>query len=173
MENYVVMPKADYEDILDATREKTGTTGLMVSSEVGTKIRSISSGGGGSFEDLSTELAAQEALLSSLGGALGALAPTIVISFGQVYWGESGEEYISASMSGSYSIDGGESISFDSVSSIEIPFVPIGSIIKVTTDRGSSWTNESGCTVDFDYDDWAYTITPTAEGASVMLYDSN
>lgn len=40
------MPKADYKDILNATREKTGNSALMLSHQVGANIRSISSGSG-------------------------------------------------------------------------------------------------------------------------------
>ena len=43
----VIMPRADWKDILDATREMTGETDLLLSGDVGSKIRSISSGGGG------------------------------------------------------------------------------------------------------------------------------
>lgn len=41
MSDCVVMPKADWEDILNATREKAGVTDLMLSSQVASKIRSI------------------------------------------------------------------------------------------------------------------------------------
>lgn len=44
--SYVIMPKADYKDILNATREKTGNSALMLSHQVGANIRSISSGSG-------------------------------------------------------------------------------------------------------------------------------
>lgn len=40
----VIMPGADYQDIVDATREKTGSTDLLKSGEVGAAIRSISGG---------------------------------------------------------------------------------------------------------------------------------
>lgn len=40
------MPEADYKDILNATREKTGNSALMLSHQVGANIRSISSGSG-------------------------------------------------------------------------------------------------------------------------------
>jgi hypothetical protein len=42
MNDFVVMPKADWEDVLNATREKANTDELMLSSEVGDKIRSLS-----------------------------------------------------------------------------------------------------------------------------------
>lgn len=45
MTDYVVMPKADYQDILDATREKTGKSNLLLSGEVGAEIRTIVFGG--------------------------------------------------------------------------------------------------------------------------------
>lgn len=44
--SYVIMPEADYKDILNATREKTGNSALMLSHQVGANIRSISSGSG-------------------------------------------------------------------------------------------------------------------------------
>lgn len=40
------MPEADYKDILNATREKTGNSALMLSHQVGANIRNISSGSG-------------------------------------------------------------------------------------------------------------------------------
>lgn len=47
MTDYVVMPKADYQDIVNATREKTGKSDLLKSGDVGAQIRGISVGGGG------------------------------------------------------------------------------------------------------------------------------
>lgn len=44
--SYVIMPEADYKDILNATREKTGNSALMLSHQVGANIRRISSGSG-------------------------------------------------------------------------------------------------------------------------------
>ena len=41
----VIMPGADYQDIVDATREKTGGTDLLKSGEVGAAIRGIKAGG--------------------------------------------------------------------------------------------------------------------------------
>ena len=168
MTEYAVMPMEDWQDVVDATREKTATSDMMVSSEVGAKIRSIASGGGSS-EDLSTELAAQEALLSSLGGALGALAPTITISFVSMEWGEYGEEYTPTTVSGSYSIDDGEVVSFDDAEHIVLPFVPLGKKITIYAELSNS-TDETGCTAEFNYDKYAMDVTPTSENASVKLY---
>lgn len=124
-------------------------------------------------EDLSAELTEQETRIYTLGEKLGALAPTIVISFAGMMWGEYGEEYYARRLSGSYSINGGESVSFSDVTSIALPFVPLGATVRVSADSCTSWTGTSGCEVDFSYDEWAFTIIPTAEGASVTLYDSN
>lgn len=42
MADYAVMPKADYLDACDAIREKTGSTDVIKSGEMGAKIRAIS-----------------------------------------------------------------------------------------------------------------------------------
>ena len=168
MTEYAVMPMADWQDVVDATREKAGASDLMVSSDVGPMIRSISSGGG-TAEDLTTELSEQESRIYALGGKLGALAPTITISFVSVEWGESGEEYIPTTVSGRYSIDGGEAVSFDDAEHIVLPFVPLGKKITIYAELSSS-TDETGCTAEFNYDKYAMEVTPTSENASVKLY---
>lgn len=48
MSKYVVMPKEDWEDILEATREKTGSTEPIKSGELSGKIRGL----GGSGDDI-------------------------------------------------------------------------------------------------------------------------
>lgn len=60
MADLVIMPKVDWQDILDATREKTGKTDLLLSDAVSTEIRSIAG------EDLTEELAEQEKLIAQL-----------------------------------------------------------------------------------------------------------
>ena len=44
MDDYVIMPQADYQDACDATREKTGGTELLKSGELGAAIRGIQTG---------------------------------------------------------------------------------------------------------------------------------
>ncbi|MBR2906595.1 MAG: hypothetical protein IKC26_00945, partial [Clostridia bacterium] len=45
--DYVVMPKNDWQEVLDATRERTGDSSLLRSGDVGAQIRAIPSGDGG------------------------------------------------------------------------------------------------------------------------------
>lgn len=47
MADFVRVPKTDWQDILDATRGKTGGTEKMLSGEVATAIAGITGGGGG------------------------------------------------------------------------------------------------------------------------------
>lgn len=47
MNEYAYMPFSDYEDICDATREKTGKTNPIISRELAAEIRSIQTSGGG------------------------------------------------------------------------------------------------------------------------------
>ena len=42
---YAVMPRADYLDACDAIREKTGSTDVIKSGDMGTQIRAIKTGG--------------------------------------------------------------------------------------------------------------------------------
>lgn len=49
MAEYVRVPEADWQDICDAVRGKTGETAQMVSGEVAGKIDGIESGGGGEW----------------------------------------------------------------------------------------------------------------------------
>lgn len=46
MADFVRVPEADWKNILDATREKAGSTGKMVSGEVAAAIAGIQAGGG-------------------------------------------------------------------------------------------------------------------------------
>lgn len=45
MADYAVMPKADYLDACNAIREKTGSTDVIKSGDMGTKIRAIETSG--------------------------------------------------------------------------------------------------------------------------------
>ena len=45
MADYAVMPKADYLDACNAIREKTGSTAVIKSGDMGTQIRAIKTGG--------------------------------------------------------------------------------------------------------------------------------
>jgi hypothetical protein len=47
MADYAVMPKADYQDACNAVREKTGGTGAIKSGDLGSQIRSITTGPAG------------------------------------------------------------------------------------------------------------------------------
>lgn len=120
-------------------------------------------------EDLSAELSEQENRIYALGEKLGALAPTITINFVSIEWGESGEEYVPTTVSGSYSIDDGEAVSFDDAEHIVLPFVQLGKNITIYADLSSS-ADENGCTAEFNYDKYAMVVTPTSENASVKLY---
>ena len=42
---YAVMPRADYEDACNAIREKTGSTDVIKSGDMGNRIRAIETGG--------------------------------------------------------------------------------------------------------------------------------
>lgn len=170
MTEYAVMPMEDWQDVVDATREKTGTSDLIRSGEVAEMIRSIDSGGGGgSTEDLSAELSEQEALLTELGENLGVFAPTITIDF--VGLDYEYYTYYPVSQSGHYRIGDGETVSFNNVTSITLGFVPIGTTITVKVDGDAdSYADETNCTVDMDWSEYAFKIVPTAEGASVKLY---
>lgn len=58
MNDFVIMPKKDYQDICNIVREKTGETDLIKSGELTAKIESISGG----IEDIPSE-AEMDALL--------------------------------------------------------------------------------------------------------------
>lgn len=47
MNDYVIMPSADYADICDAVREKTQKSGTLKSGDIAGEIQSIPTGGGG------------------------------------------------------------------------------------------------------------------------------
>ena len=47
MNDYVIMPKADYQDVCNAIRSKTGKSGTLTSGQAASEIRSIPTGGGG------------------------------------------------------------------------------------------------------------------------------
>lgn len=47
MNDYVIMPRADYQDVCNAVRAKTGKSGALKSGQVASEIRSIPTGGGG------------------------------------------------------------------------------------------------------------------------------
>lgn len=47
MSDYVIMPKADYQDVCNAVRAKTGKSGVLKSGQVAGEIRAIPTGGSG------------------------------------------------------------------------------------------------------------------------------
>lgn len=47
MNDYVIMPTTDYQDVCNAVRAKTGKSGVLKSGQVANEIRAIPSGGGG------------------------------------------------------------------------------------------------------------------------------
>ena len=112
------MPKADWKDILDATREKTGENDLLRSGDVGQKIRSISSGGGDAVGEYDLH-----------------------VSFcdynGEPFWA-----------TGYYTISGGPVHYFDSASAFDlIDAVSAGSIVEIViANPGSPLVSGSGCT---------------------------
>lgn len=109
---------------------------------------------------------ADSAALVEIAEELGDLAPTLTISFSD-YYGDP------MSLSGSYRIgEDGESVYFESVSSISIGFVLAGNTIYLDLNGYSvSASEETNCTAEFDYDTYCMKIVPTAEGASVKLSD--
>lgn len=52
--DYVIMPAADYQNICDSVRAKTGKTDVLKSGDVSTEIDSIQMGGGGSIDGVHT-----------------------------------------------------------------------------------------------------------------------
>lgn len=50
MADFVRVPESDWQNILDAIREKTGSSDLMLSGDVADEITGIETGGGGSME---------------------------------------------------------------------------------------------------------------------------
>lgn len=112
------MPKADWKDILNATREMTGENDLLRSGDVGQKIRSISSGGGDAVGEYDLH-----------------------VSFydynGDPFWA-----------TGYYTISGGSAHYFDGASSFDlIDAVSAGSIVEIViANPGSPSVSGSGCT---------------------------
>ena len=93
MAELVYMPKADYDDILAATRERTGKSDLLKSGEVGDEIRAIPSGGGVELPALSNpatsaELRAGYELIDANGNVVTGAMPTVSVPFPTITYDE-------------------------------------------------------------------------------------
>ncbi len=118
------MPEADYKDILNATREKTGNSALMLSHQVGANIRSISSGSGEAVGEYN-----------------------LSVSFLDY---EGYEMYLS----GYYYVNGGSEYYFDSVSRLDLWGVAnADSQVKIAViNAGSPDVSGSNCSVSWTTD---------------------
>lgn len=130
--SYVIMPKADYKDILNATREKTGNSALMLSHQVGANIRSISSGSGEAVGEynLSVSFLDYEGYEMSMTG------------YYQVNGGP--EHYFSTSQLDLWGVA-------DAGTRVDITVINVGSPDVSGSNCSASWTTETVVIDDIEY----------------------
>lgn len=126
------MPKADYKDILNATREKTGNSALMLSHQVGANIRSISSGSGEAVGEynLSVSFLDYEGYEMSMTG------------YYQVNGGP--EHYFSTSQLDLWGVA-------DAGTRVDITVINVGSPDVSGSNCSASWTTETVVIDDIEY----------------------